>query len=135
MRNILSFIFAVALSVVISGAVYAHGEIYESISLVNTGTKTLNSALTTDASWGKFTYVECIIGVESAQGVRFTADGSTTASATVGQKIADGGVLKLHTLWDMQNAVFACGSSTASGTLTVHYSRSQSEPKGIWIQK
>lgn len=135
MRTILSFIFAVALSVIISGAVHAHGITYESISLVNTGTATLSSTLTSDTAWGKYTYVECIIGVESAQGMRFTVDGSTTASATVGQKIVDGGVLKLHTLWDMQNASFACGSTTASGTLTVHYSRSQSEPKGIWIQK
>lgn len=135
MRNILSFIFAVVLSVVISSAVHAHGVTYESISLVNTGTKTLSSTLTSDAAWGKFTYVECLIGVESPQGMRFTSDGSTTASATVGHLVPDGGVVKLHTLWDMQNASFACGSSTASGTLTVHYSRSQSEPKGIWIEK
>lgn len=135
MRTILSLIFAVALSVIISSAVHAHGITYESISLVNTGTKTLSSTLTSDAAWGKFNYVESLILVEAPSGIRFTSDGTTTPSATVGHFVANGGTIKLHTLFDMTNSVFVSGSSTASGTLTVTHSRSQSEPKGIWIQK
>ena len=114
---------------------FAHSEIYETISVTGTSTAVqgLSGTLTSDTSWGKYTYVESIIVAEGTSGFRFIVNGTPTA--TLGTLLPDGGVLKLHTLYDMQNVRFESGSSTVNGTLTVHHSRSQSEPKGIQITK
>ena len=114
---------------------FVHSEIYETISVTGTSTAVqgLSGTLTSDTSWGKYTYVESIIVAEGTSGFRFIVNGTPTA--TLGTLLPDGGVLKLHTLYDMQNVRFESGSSTVNGTLTVHHSRSQSEPKGIQITK
>jgi len=114
---------------------FAHSEIYETVSVTGTSTTVqgFSGTLTTDTSWSKYTYVESIIVAEGTSGFRFIVNGTPTA--TLGTLLPDGGVLKLHTLYDMQNVRFESGSSTANGTLTVHHSRSQSEPKGIQITK
>lgn len=114
---------------------FAHSEIYETISVTGTSTtvQSLSGTLTTDTSWSKYTYVESIIVAEGTSGFRWIVNGTPTA--TLGSLLPDGGVLKLHTLYDMQNIRFESGSSTVNGTLTVHHSRSQQEPKGIQITK
>jgi len=135
MKKILASIISLMLLFTIIESVSAHSEIYENVTITGTNTGKLSNTLTTDTSWTKYTYVESLIVAEGTQDFRYIIAGTPTASN--GTLLKNGDKLKLYTLYDMQNIVFANGSTTSSyvGTLTVHHSRSQSEPKGIMHTK
>ena len=114
---------------------FAHSEIYENVTVTGSTTAKLSSTLTSDLSWEKYTYVESNVVVEGTSDFRYIIAGTPTA--TNGTLLKNGDKLKLYTLYDMQNIVFVNGTTTGSyvGTLTVHHSRSQKEPKGIMHTK
>ena len=140
MKRILAGLISLMLFVGVVAKVYASAEIFEVITLSGTTTARLSTSLTTDEqTWNKYAYMEAFIKVQSGQGMRYQILGTTgygTPTSTSGVFVADKEVIKLHTLKDMQNIVFACGTSTTpAGTLTVFHSRSQLDPKGIEIVK
>ena len=65
--------------------------------------------------------------------MRFIIAGTPTASS--GMVLSAGDVIKLHTLYDMENLVLICGSTTATTYVGVTYSRSQQDTRGIEIEK